>query len=266
MFRLNDLHCHSFLSSCCHDEKLTPEVILRFAEEQDYEAVCLTDHLWDASVPGASDWYAPQDIDHVRKALPLPQGKVKFHFGCETELPMTGIPGLAKEHFDLFDFVVIPVNHMHMKGFVRPIEIDTPEKMANYVQTRLEKLLERDLPFHKIGLAHLTCGLMFSEGSIADVMYSMSESRLLRIMKGYAQAGAGIELNAGCFPDWDTRRDDILKIYFAAKESGCKFYSSSDAHRVESLNGVPDFLPQVIAELGLTAQHQYKIPNQKEEM
>ena len=258
--KLNDLHCHSSLSACCADKRMTPERILRHAEEAGYETICLTDHLWDSAVPGASGWYAPQNIEHVRAALPLPQApSCHFYFGCETELPVNGVPALAREHFDLFDFVVIPVNHMHMAGLVRAEGIDTPEKMAVNIENRLEKLLERNLPFRKIGLAHLTIGLMFREGRIADVMHAMSEARLLRILKGYAAAVTGIELNATAFSEMTDRPDDILKIYRIAKEAGCRFYCSSDAHSVEALDGVPKNLPAVIQALGLTEADAYRI-------
>ena len=262
-FLLNDLHLHSSLSACCGDENMTPQTILDFAETHNYSALCLTDHLWDSAVPGPSDWYAPQNIEHVRSALPLPKpnGSMPFYFGCETELPANGKPALARENYDLFDFVVIPVNHMHMKGLVRPLDINTPERMARYVEDRLEGLLEQDLPFRKIGLAHLNGHLMFAEASAHDVIACMDESRLLRIFKGYAEAGTGIELNASCFvSEWDTRRREALLPYEIAKEAGCKFYGCSDAHSVKSLNLVPDELPKVIAALGLTAEHQYTIP------
>ena len=258
--KLNDLHCHSSLSACCADKRMTPERILRHAEEAGYETICLTDHLWDSAVPGASGWYAPQNIEHVRSALPLPQApSCHFYFGCETELPVNGVPALSREHFDLFDFVVIPVNHMHMAGLVRAEGIDTPEKMAVNIENRLEKLLEQNLPLRKIGLAHLTIGLMFREGKIADVMHAMSEARLLRILKGYAAAGTGIELNATAFSEMTDRPDDILKIYRIAKEAGCRFYCSSDAHSVEAMDGVPKNLPAVIQALGLTEADAYRI-------
>ena len=259
-YAINDLHCHSTLSSCCKDAGMTPEAIYAHALAAGYSALCLTDHLWDAAVPGASGWYAPQDIEHVRRALPLPQGPLRFRFGCETELPANGEPALAPEHFALFDFVVIPVNHMHMKGLVRPAGVDTPKKMARLVEDRLERLLERDLPFEKIGLAHLTGSLMFAEGSVADVVAEMNEGRLLRIFKGYAEAGAGIELNASCFEGWEGREEEMLKVYRAAREAGCKFYGCSDAHAVAELDSVPRVLPDVIRSLGLTEAHQYQIP------
>ena len=258
-FLLNDLHCHSYLSACCHDENMTADAILKHAEANNYSAVCLTDHLWDPAVPGASDWYAPQSIEHVRKAAPLPKGKVPFYFGCETELPANCIPALAKENFDLFDFVVIPPNHMHMGTLTRPYEIDTPAKMARVMEDRLEKLLERDLPFHKIGIAHLTCALMFREGSAADVIACMDEARLLRIFKGYAQAGTGIELNCACFHELETRPEETLLLYHIAKEAGCLFYASSDAHDVASMDNVPALLPKLVELLGLTEKDQYRI-------
>ena len=55
------------------------------------------------------------------------------------------------------------------------------------------------------------------------------------------------------------RPDDILKIYRIAKEAGCRFYCSSDAHSVEALDGVPKKLPAVIQTLGLTEADAYQI-------
>ena len=260
-FLLNDLHCHSYLSACCHDKKLTADVMLEFADKHDYGALCITDHLWDSAVPNPSNWYRPQDIEHVKSSLPLPKGKTPFYFGCETELPANCIPALKKENFDLFDFVVIPPNHMHMNGLVRPDGIDSPEKMARLMEDRLETLIEQDLPFNKIGIAHLTCGLMYVEGKAADVVAKMDEARLLRIFKAYAQAGAGIELNIGCImTEYDEHPEEMLLLYRIAKEAGCLFYASSDAHEIKSLNLVPTHLPFLIEKLGLTEKDQYKIP------
>lgn len=257
---LEDLHCHSFLSACCPDENMTPRTLLDHAQTHRYRALCLTDHLWDAAVPGASGWYAPQDIEHVCSARPLPQGDVPFYFGCETELPANGVPALAKDHFDLFDFVVIPPNHMHMKGLVRPDGIDTPEKMARVLEDRLENLLMQDLPFEKIGIAHLSGDIINDSLTGADIFRAMDETRMARIFSGYAQAGAGIELNAYAFNNWDTRSADFLRIFSLAKAAGCKFYLCSDAHFVVALDAVSDFLPRVVDALSLTEADRYVIP------
>lgn len=257
---LEDLHCHSHLSSCCSDPNMTPDQLLAHAEQAGYSGICLTDHLWDQAMAGASPWYEPQNIAHVQKSLPLPKGNLPFYFGCETELPLSCIPALSKEHFNLFDFVVIPVNHMHMGLLTRLDGIDSEEKMARYMEDRLEKLLTQDLPFSKIGLAHLTCHLMYKEGSVAKVVRAMNYQRLVSIFSGYAKAGAGIELNAYAFTDWENHSDDFLKIYFAAKEAGCLFYLCSDAHSLLALDAVEKNLPPIIKALGLTSDHRYRIP------
>lgn len=257
---LEDIHCHSGLSSCSNDPAMTPQLMLEHAEKHEYRMFCLTDHLWDAAVPGSSDWYAPQDIDHVMQSRPLPQGRVPFFFGCETELPANGIPALARDHFDLFDFVVIPPNHMHMDGLVRPAGIDTPQKMARLIEDRLENLLMQDLPFEKIGIAHLNCNLMFKEGAAMDVIAAMDESRMLRIFEGYAKAGAGIELNAFDYRTLDDRPEDTLRIFRIAKAAGSRFYCASDGHFPPDLDRVPHILPRVIDLLGLTEDDRYAIP------
>ena len=149
---------------------------------------------------------------------------------------------------------------MHMDGLVRPEGIDTPEKMARLMEDRLENLIAQDLPFEKIGIAHLNCNLMFKEGSSIDVAAAMDESRLLRIFEDYAKAGAGIELNGYDFGTLDARPEDTLRTFRIAKAAGCKFYCSSDAHHPEALKRVPEVLPRVIDLLGLTEADRYSIP------
>ena len=77
----HDFHIHSTLSSCCHDEKQTVDAIQRYAAQNGFKKICLTNHFWDAEVPGASGWYRVQDFRHLTKALPLPQRPVLFRRG-----------------------------------------------------------------------------------------------------------------------------------------------------------------------------------------
>ena len=114
----HDYHIHSFLSSCSSDPNQLPEAILRYAKENGLKRIVITDHFWDSDIPGASKWYEPQNYDHIKKSKPLPQSKdIRFLFGCETDYDKFMTVGLAKENFDLFDFVIIPTTHFHMKDF-----------------------------------------------------------------------------------------------------------------------------------------------------
>ena len=87
-FKANhDYHIHSELSACSKDPAQSTAHILQYAMENGYGQICLTDHFWDETVPGASDWYKPQNFAHISESLPLPQNdKVKFFFGCEAEM------------------------------------------------------------------------------------------------------------------------------------------------------------------------------------
>jgi histidinol phosphatase-like PHP family hydrolase len=143
----HDYHIHTFLSSCSKDPAQTPDAILEYAIRNDFDSVCLTDHLWDRAVPGASRWYEPLDLDNLRKSLPLPKNdKVKVFLGCETEFCGGKKLGLSRENFEQLDFVLIPINHMHMIGFVRPTNVVSIDQMIQLIPQRLEELLALDLP------------------------------------------------------------------------------------------------------------------------
>ena len=263
-FQINhDLHIHTNLSSCCYDMGMTKETILDFASKSNYEAICFTDHLWDRDVKGPSIWYETQDISHISQLLPLPvSDKIRVMFGCEIEYSLQGL-SLDPEHFDLFDFVVIPVNHFHMTGFTRPEDYDTPEKIAELFTRRLEDLVCMDLPWEKVGIAHLTCSLTFPDSGdgLYRVFRLMPEKRLSNIFRFLAKRGTGIELNAGCFnPGWTAHEDDILRIYRIAKNEGCRFYCASDAHSIGGFGGVFQNLGEPVKLLAPDDSYRYIVP------
>ena len=49
----NDLHIHSKISICSSDEKQTNERILEYAEKNNFNTICLTNHFWDEKINGA---------------------------------------------------------------------------------------------------------------------------------------------------------------------------------------------------------------------
>lgn len=258
---LHDLHCHSYLSTCCHDQKCTADAIYAKAQAWGYDTLCLTDHLWDGDVPGASAWYEPQNIEHVLSSRPFipAQGKTRCLLGCETEYCGGGKLGLAREHFDLFDFVVIPPNHFHKKGFVRPESIVNEPEIAELLVSRLEEISQLDIPMEKVGIAHIT-GLIYREGKDTDVFRALDQNRLRKAFDTFAKRGAGIELNASAFANMQEDPEAWLMPYRLAKEAGCKFYCSSDAHTLENYALVQQNLPQIISALKLTENDRYLIP------
>lgn len=246
----NDLHIHSQLSLCSNDPEQTADAILQYALDNSLKTVCLTDHYWDENVPGQSDWYARQDYAHIAQALPLPQADgVRFLFGCETDLREDLTLGVSSAVYDKFDFIIIPTTHLHMNGFTCRGDEDAEERARLWV-SRFEGVLNMELPFHKVGIAHLTCHLMYRDHSL-EVLKLLTEKDYAPLFRKAAELGAGIELNFNALELTDESREYILFPYRVAKAEGCKFYFGSDAHHPEGLADEKQNAETIIDLLGL---------------
>lgn len=258
----HDFHIHSRLSSCSGDPLQSAERLLTYAEENHLDRICVTDHFWDESVPGASFWYASQNFAHVSQILPLPKKEgIRFFFGCETELDRSFTLGISRERMESFDFIIIPTTHLHMSGFTLDVERDgSTEARARLWVERFDAVLGMDLPFHKIGIAHLTCPLMAKEpaGEHLRLLSMIDDATMHRLFAKAAALGVGIELNFNSVDPTDAELEIILRPYRIAKDEGCKFYFGSDAHHPASLHTVN--AKHIVRLLGLDESDKYAFP------
>ena len=263
----HDLHIHSNISKCSGDPNQTPERILEYAVENGLKTVCITDHFWDEAVPILPEsWYHGQGLAHISAALPLPEKDgVRFLFGCETELDRTLTVGVAKEHYDLFDFIIVPTTHMHMTGYTLSLEEGaSAQSRADAWVKRLDAVLAMDLPFFKVGIAHLTCTLIAPTREIFfEALSLIPEAEMYRLFKKAAALGVGIELNFSFNNYTDEEWALQLQPYRIAKACGCKFYLGSDAHTVGGLNGAMKKFERMIDDLGLTEDDKFLLKNIK---
>ena len=259
----NDLHIHSKISSCSNDEAQTNERILQYAVDNGLKTICLTDHLWDSDVEGASDWYAPQNYEHISKAKPLPQSEgIRFLFGCETELKGDLTLGISKEKIELMDFIVIPTTHFHMEEYtLKKEELESLQGRANGWIRKLDALLNMDLPFYKIGIPHLTCcAIAQTREEYIETLNLLPENELERLFTKAAQLGCGIELNYDDMSKFtDEEADFVLRPYRIAKKCGCKFYLGSDAHHPEIFDNAKAVFERAIDLLELTEEDKFII-------
>ncbi len=258
----HDYHIHSTLSSCCHDAEETPERILRHAKENGLKQICLTDHYWDSAVPGASKWYQPQNFDHIAKAKPLPAVEgVEFLFGCETDMDMHMTVGLPPERYDDFSFIIIPTTHMHMKFVVPEEDRGSNERLAALWVKRFDALLRKDLPFHKIGIAHPVCKLIQkkSHEDFLEVLSMIDSGTMRELFTRAAQVGCGIELNSSDMSFSDEDADAVLRPFRIAKECGCKFYLGSDAHSPAHLELSRAIFERALGILDLTEDDKFRV-------
>lgn len=258
----NDLHIHSRISECSSDPLQTAERILDYAKQNGLKTIAVTDHFWDETVPGASDWYKPQNFERISKIKPLPRfDGIEFLFGCETELDKNLNLGLSRENMDLFDFIVIPTTHFHMKGYTLSDEEGAnAESRAKAWLKRIDAVLDMDLPFHKIGLAHLTCDLIGqNREECLEVLTIIPEEELKRVFSKAAKCGVGIELNSFDMSFSDEEAETVMRIYKVAKACGCKFYFGSDAHHPQTFEVSKANFEKAVRLLGLTEEDKFII-------
>ena len=258
----NDLHIHSYISLCSKDEAQTPEAILEYAKENRLKTVALTDHFWDASVSGASGFYQIQNFEWISRSKPLPQCEgIDFLFGCEADMDKDLRLGIPKERFDDFDFVVMALTHLHMVGFaISSEDAATAEGRARVWIERFEHFLSLDLPFHKIGLAHLATHLIAKGREMyLRILDFLPEEKLYELFGKCAQLGIGIELNSADMSFADEEADKVLKMFRIAKKCGCKFYMGSDAHHPDRLKAVKPIFERAIDLLELTEDDKYQL-------
>ena len=258
----HDYHIHSHISDCSSDPEQNNERILEYAKENGYKKIVLTDHFWDETVEGASGWYKPQNFERISKALPLPQADgIQFLFGCETDLDKNLKLGISKERLEKLDFIIIPTTHLHMSGFTIDQKDFELENRVNLWVSRLEAVLNMDLPFHKIGIAHLACSLFTNSGreNYLKALTLIPTDAMHSLFKKAAALGVGIELNSSDMSFRDEEADIVLKMFRIAKQEGCKFYLGSDAHHPKGLEKAPKIFDRAIDYLKLTEDDKFHI-------
>ena len=266
----HDLHLHSYLSLCSSYGRQVPSLLLDYALQNDLSTIAITDHYWDERVPGASFtgpyvsgaaiWYSMQNTARTDLALPLPQHEgVRFLYGCETEMDMHCRIGISPEEMERREFIIIPTTHMHFAGLTIPRDKTTEQDRALLWEQRFAALLDMDLPFHKIGIAHLTCSLMSPEvtaKSTANCLSYIADDTMKELFGKAAKCGVGIELNLSVKKNKDVL-EEILRPYRIAAECGCKFYLGSDAHDLEDFDGAKANFARIIDLLDLTEDQKF---------
>ncbi len=261
-----DYHIHSSRSFCSHDETQTPLAILQKAKEQGLKKICLTDHFWDEAVPGIPGLALEQNYANISVNLPLPRDEeVEFHFGCETDMDKRFVLGVAPEHYDRFDFIIISTTHLHLPGFTVDEGVDEKERVRLYIE-RFRAVLNMDLPFRKVGIAHLTTnhitrGKQLPGGlySHLDVIDGVSDETFRELFCGLREKGGGVEINFDL--NYYKNERDVersLRPYLLAKECGCKFYMGSDVHKFAGFEWRMQNFERNVDALGLTEDDKFR--------
>ena len=265
----HDYHMHSQLSKCSSDPEQTTERLLQYAKDNGLTSLCVTDHVWDSDVPGASEWYGGQNFPHIFESLPLPEADgIKFYFGCEGDMDKHLTLGIAPDKFEKLDFIIVPTTHLHMTGFTidenDAVAENTAEIRAGLWKKRISALLDMDLPFAKMGLAHPACRHMAYKAKGREeylrTIDLIPDEDIEEIFSRIAKLGMGVELNKGDMAFKDNETDTVLRMFRIAKSCGCKFYLGCDVHRPKGFSNSKEVFERAIDLLELTENDKYHIP------
>lgn len=261
-FKINqDYHIHSYLSACSADPEQTCENIISTAESLGIKELCITDHFWDSDVDGGSDWYKPQNFEHILKSLPLPEKEgIKMYFGCETDMDKHKRLGISPDKYDKFDFIVVPTTHLHMQGFTVDVPADDIKARSEIYTDRFAALLDADLPFEKVGIAHMTDPFITPgnwEGHLA-CLDLVSDKVFEELFSKAAKLGMGIEINTPFQKYSESERKRVLRPYAIAKKCGCKFYIGSDAHHINEFEPAYAARAEAVKYLNLTEDDKFR--------
>jgi len=236
----HDIHLHSHLSACSNDPEQNAERILRYGVKNHLKHLCITDHFWDKAVPGG-DFYSTEaptrfrwgDLEWVSRNLPLPQAEgTRFHFGVEADMDENHVIGITRETAEKLDFIVVPNSHMHIIGLPLGQNLkDELELRKKVFLHRWNVILESGLPYHKMGLAHITCDLAASNRERSVLLWdSITDDEYKSYFSRTEKLGMGVEINEDPENYTDAQFERILRVLKLAIECGCHFYFGSDAH------------------------------------
>ena len=173
------------------------------------------------------------------------------------------ILGISPERCDSFDFINIAISHLHFPGLTADeSDYASEERIADLWVRRLDAVLSMDIPFYKVGIAHMTCILLPSNTNAdeAKIIDMIPDSVFSELFECAAGLGVGIELNTDAFTPSDEKMEHMLRPYRIAKDCHCRFYLGSDAHSRDEFCGDKRAFKRAVSLLGLTDADRYRIP------
>jgi histidinol phosphatase-like PHP family hydrolase len=263
----HDVHVHTKLSACCSDPTATPANAIARAADAGLKTLGFANHLWDRAVPGAGEWYAPQDLEHIlsiRKEIPADTRGVRVLVGCETEYCGGGKVGISREAAAQLDYVLIPFSHTHMAGFVVPTGT-TAADLPRLFTRRFREVVDLGLA---TGFAHPFLPWTFRD-QVDEIVSGISDGDLEDCFGRAAAARVSVEIHVGMFPGRSKSGDSprfssprssglhdetFLRVLGIARRMGCFFHFASDAHELADVGGVKKLEPYV-RQLGITKEN-----------
>ena len=229
----HDFHVHTHLSNCGQDTATIAHYVAK-ARELGIKKLGMADHMWDAAIPGASKWYAPQDFAHISKIreeiAAVEHEGIEFLIGCECEYDYAhhGI-ALSEAVAEQLDFLIVPNSHTHM---TMPKDLYEPyRKHAQFMLDAFYDIINSPLSKYVTAIPHPFMGVCCPYPN-ALAIAEITDDEFKRCFDAAANKGIAMEINPnhfrGALPA--LYESELMRMYRHIKESGCKFTIGTDSH------------------------------------
>ena len=230
----HDFHIHTHLSSCAN-ENATVKHYVEKASDLGLKKIGFSDHIWDASIDGANNWYKKQNYDHLQKLreeiVDVSTQDIQIYFGCETEYDLIhNDVAISKKIAKKFDFLLVPNSHTHI---TMPKEYYYPyQKHADFMIKAFYDIMNSNVSKYITAIAHpfFAVGCQYDNRELFKLI---SDSEFENCFKTTKERNIALEINISCFKNQNLAsiyEDPSLRMYHIAKECGCKFIVGSDSH------------------------------------
>ncbi len=111
-----------------------------------------------------------------------------------------------------------------------------------------------DLPFDKIGIAHLARSLIAPSGLWHERLDGVTDAAVHRYVSKSCPLRCRVEIRADDFAFSQKTPEEVhrvLRIFRFARECGCRFYLGSDAHHPGELRPARAIYENAVRELAL---------------
>lgn len=254
-----DLHVHTNLSDCAARDAFF-EQYLAIAEEKHQTLLGFSDHSWSERIPGATPFYQKQPYSRLKARKEELDAYLQEHptdvrvlVGAEGEFA-NFLLGLDEEAAEIADYIIVPHDHVHMKGFVVPDGLNA-EQIASYLLKSFEALCKHPKRNLFTALCHPMIPCCHPWEYTNEVYRFLTDRQLEDALIGAKEAGLWIELNLCEFvsvPEAEWKNYEYVRFFRAAKKVGNILYYGSDSHAHKSYKQRIDAAPKVLELLGLT--------------
>lgn len=229
----HDFHVHTHLSNCGQDSATIEHYVTK-ARELGIKKLGMADHMWDAAIPGASKWYAPQDFAHISKIreeiASVEHEGIEFLIGCECEYDYAhrGV-ALSEAVAEQLDFLIVPNSHTHM---TMPKDLYEPHrKHAEFMLQAFYDIINSPVAKYITAIPHpfmAVCCPYPKAQAIAEI----TDDEFKRCFDAAANKGIAMEINpnhfCGALPA--LYESELMRMYRIIRESGCQFTIGTDSH------------------------------------